>query len=45
MSVSWRCVFAYQIGDRAVLDQLLDEKVFQRDVFCPRGVGAIFVAR
>lgn len=28
-------------GDRAVLDQLLDRDVFQRIVFCPKGVGAI----
>ena len=28
-------------GNRAVLDQLLDEGVSQGDVFCPEGVGAI----
>ena len=28
-------------GDRAVLDQLLDEELSQGDVFSPRGVGAI----
>ena len=28
-------------GDRAALDQLLDEEISQGDVFCPREVGAI----
>ena len=28
-------------GDHAVLDKLLDEKVPQSDVLCPKGVGAI----
>ena len=27
--------------DRAVLDQFLEEEVSPRDVFCPRGEGAI----
>ena len=28
-------------GDRAALDQLLDEEISQGDVFCPREVGVI----
>ena len=28
-------------GDRAVLDQLLDDQMSQRDVLCPKRVGEI----
>ena len=31
-----------KFGDRAVLDQPLDEKVFKRGVFCPKEVCAIY---